>query len=109
MEGTQLERIDTTGKVLYARFCGVSFKVNNTGYGNHKLIKHDKITPNMLKKGFIEFNGLNVVLEGKTYTQTYIRLYFDVDCIAAEDENAYEKGEFFGPWDMAQIRFSMPI
>ena len=92
MEGTQLERIDTTGKVLYARFCGVSFKANNTGYGNHKLIKHDKITPNMLKKGFIEFNGLNVVLEGKTYTQTYIRLYFDVDCIAAEDENAYEKG-----------------
>ena len=82
------EVIDTTGKILMANFCGVSAKENGKGFCNHKLINHCDFHKFNLSKGFVEFNGLDIVLEGKKYTQKYIRLYFDVDCKSDSKEEA---------------------
>ena len=82
------EVIDTTGKIIMAKFCGVSTKSNDKGFYNHKLINHSDFAKYDLSKGFIEFNGLDFVLEGKKYSQKYIRLYFDVDCKSDSKEEA---------------------
>ena len=74
------EAIDTTGKIVYAPFCGISANETNKYSYNHELIDYGDFSEYDLSKGFIEFNGLDFILEGKHYTQKYIRLYFDVDC-----------------------------
>ena len=82
------EVIDTTGKIVMAHFCGISAKETSKYSYNHELIDYGDFSEYDLSKGFIEFNGLDFILEGKHYTQKYIRLYFDVDCKSDSKEDA---------------------
>ena len=82
------EIIDTTGKIVMGHFCGISAKETSKYDYNHELIDHSDFNEYDLSKGFIEFNGLDFILEGKHYTQKYIRLYFDVDCKSDSKEEA---------------------
>jgi hypothetical protein len=65
--------IDTTGKVLWYHCKNVSNKKDK------KIIAHKDITPELIKRGFYELVGSHIQAGNKTYTQKYIRMFFDID------------------------------
>ena len=85
------EVIDITGKIIMGKYCAVSKDWNeNQKYPNHKLIDHSDFEKFDLSNGFIEFNGLDISIDGKKYAQKYIRLYFDIDCESESKDEAME-------------------
>ena len=68
-----VEAIDTTGKILYARYYSISNfasnKASDKKFFNHRLVEHRNFSKYDLSKGFYEFVGLNIVIEGK---KTYL-------------------------------------
>ena len=62
-----------TGKVLFNKYSGI--KKEEASY----FTTHEAITAKMIASGFYELTGSHIISGEKIYSQSHIRLYFDID------------------------------
>ena len=66
----------THGQILYGPYANISNESNEW-----KLIKHEDLTLDIVSQGFYEGIGGNIEFGHGTYTQEYVRMFFDVDSV----------------------------